>query len=80
MKILHLCKLGYDGAGNAAFRHSEALERAGYDSKLMVLKGTPKEIILGINSKDKFKEFITILSGLVFRRLNSRDGDNMKSV
>ena len=24
--------------------------------------------------------FLTILSGLVFRRLNSRDGDNMKSV
>lgn len=66
MKILHLCKLGFDGAGNAAFRHSEALERAGYDSKLMALKGTPKEIILGINSKDKFKEFITkVLSHLI---------------
>lgn len=59
MKILHICRLGTEGAGNAAFRHSEALERAGYDSKLMALKGNSEEVVLGIRISDKIKLFFT---------------------
>lgn len=59
MKILHICRLGTEGAGNAAFRHSEALKRAGYNSKLLVLKGSSKEVVLGLNFQNKAKAFIS---------------------
>ena len=59
MNILHICRLGTEGAGNAAYRHSEALERKGYNSKLLVLRGSPKEIVLGLSYRDKAKAFVS---------------------
>jgi glycosyltransferase involved in cell wall biosynthesis len=38
MKILNICKLSYEGAGNAAYRLNEALLMAGIDSTMLAMK------------------------------------------
>lgn len=59
MKILHICKLGFEGAGNAASRHSEALKRKGIESKLLVLRGNADDVVVATNIGCKIRNFIS---------------------
>ena len=59
MKILHICKLGYEGAGNAASRHSEAFKRKGIKSKMLVLRGKADDIVVNTTIRCKIRNLIS---------------------